>query len=1290
MTPGSLTMTALGARRRGARLVAVVVTLLFCLVWLVLGGSRRACADSYVSEDGNWTYELDADGNATITDYLGFDSTVVIPPDYESGTIDGHPVVAVGDDALFDDKTVEELWLYDPVVSLGGMAFYGCSSLKEVYFNCDGLTEIPAYCFYGCSSLESISIPGNVKHIGNGAFEGCASLSDVSFLVGSESKGLTIDARAFAGCTRLESITLPSTLDTLSDDVFNGCTSLGAVTFLGIPSSLGASVFSGCSALHSVYIPSGFSFVPDIEAPAGTAFLFFSYDNSGFAEIENTYDNDVAQAHIPSMIGSHEVRSIGGMAFANCTRLTSVVFPDDCNVQTIGEQAFYNCSSLTSITLPESVTSIGMECFSICTSLEQVTFLGDQLTILQTGAFSHCNALKEFDVPNGVTTILNACFYKCLGLTTIRLPDSIVELGTGALGGCAALTDIYMPDTDRELTLFENSFQGTPADQLTFHVRWGSSSWDWLRGDHPRMTDSTVVFDPVPLDDETVEVEVVDSPLYQYCMIHINPIIKVTRFGHQLSPHQQYTFSSTGNNINAGDASVEIVGEGLFTDGSFCGSRTISFTIKPAPLSDDTTMDPIGPFDWDGKKWEPVDECKFHHEFLPIRIYDFSPDEYTLKFSNSTDAGENTAIVTMTMKEGGNFTGSKSFTFSIAKRDLRNDGTIAGLNDYYPYTGEPVTPVPKVSVPDRTGKKPVSLEEKWGDFTISYANNVGWGTATLIIDTTGSKTLLEDKIEVPFEIRYPLKDDITIADIPDQTYTGEAITPEVTASAFGSVLPSSAYEVIALAGENVDVGVGTAVVRGRQAEWTVSKEFNIVPRRVTVTADDASKPYGAPDPELTATVGNAVPAQEVAYTLSREAGEEVGTYAITATGDEDQGNYLVSFGEAGTFTIERAKLDELVSVADVPDQVYRAEAIEPALSLTRTDTGAALEEGVDYEVSFKDNVEVGTASYTIKGIGNYQGELDGTFSIVALDVSDAQFSVPFQRYVEGERSEPHPEEVSVTLPDGEALVLSEGTHYSVSWERNDAPGTAMLTVTGIGSCTGSRTVPFEIRKLADLSYAQVAPIPDQVYDGQCPHPPLWVTLDDGLLIEGVDYEYDCYDSRVGTATAYLRGLGALEGTELQATFQIVPRDIADGEVEELGPQEWWGNYPRDIWPHLTVDGRDLAAWVEYTCTFKNNVEVGSIATVTLHGCGNYTGTTSTTFPIVAYQAIVLPDDASKEYGRGDPELTASLKWGLYGDDKVDYTLEREPGEDVGTYAITVTGERYQCDGHYELVTDATA
>lgn len=62
-----------------------------------------------------------------------------------------------------------------------------------------------------------------------------------------------------------------------------------------------------------------------------------------------------------------------------------------------------------------------------------------------------------------------------------------------------------------------------------------------------------------------------------------------------------------------------------------------------------------------------------------------------------------------------------------------------------------------------------------------------------------------------------------------------------------------------------------------------------------------------------------------------------------------------------------------------PGQIYTGAALEPALIVVYN--GVTLAAGVDYDVAYANNVEVGTAGYTVTFKGNYAGTASGTFAI---------------------------------------------------------------------------------------------------------------------------------------------------------------------------------------------------------------------------------------------------------------------------------------------------------------------
>ena len=133
------------------------------------------------------------------------------------------------------------------------------------------------------------------------------------------------------------------------------------------------------------------------------------------------------------------IESIAGGAFDGCTGLTSVTIPN--SVTSIGDYAFWGCSGLTSVTIPNSVTSIGYEAFYGCSGLTSVTIPNSVISIGRY-AFYKCTGLTSVTIPNSVTSIGGGAFYGCSGLTSIEIPNSVTSIEWGAFASCTGLTSV--------------------------------------------------------------------------------------------------------------------------------------------------------------------------------------------------------------------------------------------------------------------------------------------------------------------------------------------------------------------------------------------------------------------------------------------------------------------------------------------------------------------------------------------------------------------------------------------------------------------------------------------------------------------------------------------------------------------------------------------------------------------------------------------------------------------------------------------------------------------------------
>lgn len=103
--------------------------------------------------------------------------------------------------------------------------------------------------------------------------------------------------------------------------------------------------------------------------------------------------------------------------FKDCTNLKSVVLPE--GLLSISQCCFTSCKNLTSIIIPASVTKIGAACFLNCTKLSSVIFKGNKITELPFngyygGFFQGCTSLTSITIPDSVTSLGGNCFVKCI------------------------------------------------------------------------------------------------------------------------------------------------------------------------------------------------------------------------------------------------------------------------------------------------------------------------------------------------------------------------------------------------------------------------------------------------------------------------------------------------------------------------------------------------------------------------------------------------------------------------------------------------------------------------------------------------------------------------------------------------------------------------------------------------------------------------------------------------------------------------------------------------------------
>lgn len=426
-------------------------------------------------------------GAITITRFDCSDGSVSIP-----GTINGWPVVGIGDRAFAGCLGLTNVTLGSGVMELGASVFSGCTNLvtikvhalNPVFSSVDGVlfdrhrtvliqfpegkdgsyaipktvTRLGAGSFAHCRRLSGIVIPYSVTTVEDGAFIGCTGFTNVA--LGSGVVGL--GKNAFQGCTNLTSVTIPNSITSIADGVFLDCLSLTGVVIPAGVVSLGNRVFAGCAALTQLSIPhavtsignaafTGCARLTEIEVEALNP-VFGSWEGVLFEKDRATLVR-CPEGKAGSYSVPYSVRSIADGAFSNCRGLTNLALGS--RVASIGNEAFAGCNGLTRVTIPDEVDTLGRGSFLGCTGLTNVA-VGRKVAQIGEAAFSGCTNLARIEVQ-----ALNPDFSEVAGAlfdktrtTLLRCPEgktgsymlsrTVSGIAEGAFAGCQRLTAIVV------------------------------------------------------------------------------------------------------------------------------------------------------------------------------------------------------------------------------------------------------------------------------------------------------------------------------------------------------------------------------------------------------------------------------------------------------------------------------------------------------------------------------------------------------------------------------------------------------------------------------------------------------------------------------------------------------------------------------------------------------------------------------------------------------------------------------------------------------------------------------
>ena len=451
-------------------------------MWVYFAPTSGECGDNLTWKYSNHTLTISGTGDmwdfsgaeVPWNDLCGQVHTISLPTGMTS----------ISNSAFFAFTEITSVNLPSSLISIGRSAFMYCEKLKSVTIP-DKVTTIGNSAFDGCESLQHISVGKSVKEIGhsnysrNDVFRNCTNLTSVEWnarecqdfdsyertLFGHIASQITsftfgkdvqyIPQYLCYDLKNITSVTIPNRVTAIASFAFEYCSSLSNLTIGGSVEEIGMFTFASCDNLTNVTIPDGVTSIGNYafsdcknltSVSIGYGLKQFGYLNDGGSAFANCpkltsvvwnaqscADFEVGEEapfygvaqQITSFTFGNYVEHIPGFLCCEMKNLSNIQLPK--SLASIGESAFESCTKLTSVVIPDNVTSIDAFAFGWCESLRKVTF-GKKLQELTLGSFTDCTSIKEMiSYASQVPDISYTTFDQVAPSTIVHVLAELVE-----------------------------------------------------------------------------------------------------------------------------------------------------------------------------------------------------------------------------------------------------------------------------------------------------------------------------------------------------------------------------------------------------------------------------------------------------------------------------------------------------------------------------------------------------------------------------------------------------------------------------------------------------------------------------------------------------------------------------------------------------------------------------------------------------------------------------------------------------------------------------------------------
>ncbi|MEE1553322.1 MAG: cellulase family glycosylhydrolase [Lachnospiraceae bacterium] len=347
---------------------------------------------------------------------------------------------------------------------------------------------------------------------------------------------------------------------------------------------------------------------------------------------------------------------------------------------------------------------------------------------------------------------------------------------------------------------------------------------------------------------------------------------------------------------------------------------------------------------------------------------------------------------------------------------------------------------------------------------------------------------------------------------------------------------------------------------------------------------------------------------------------KTGTGYVTVTASANGYN---SVSKDVKIVVSKKSLNNGLITLSETSYVYDGTYKKPTATVTFG--GKVLQEGKDYTISYRNNLNVGVTTVIATGMGDYTGYTSKNFTITKRAMAGGTVSVASSVSFTGSNITP-----SVTVKVA-GRTLTNGTDYTVSYSNNKNVGKATVKITGKGNYSGSLSAKFDI-----------VPAKQQIQKLETKYKGFYIDWAQKGSATGYDIEYSVNANMSSAVSKHLTAnkpdtltVSGLSGDKTYyvrvrsytnvngkvyygawsdvKSIKTANNDITKATVSGISTKAFTG---KAITQNVTVKVGNtvLKNGTDYTVSYSNNKKVGK-ATVKITGKGKYGGVITKTFKI---------------------------------------------------------------------------